>query len=61
MSDAIFELVTELDGSISAEHGIGQMKRDALKHYKSDVEIDMMRAVKHALDPKGILNPGKLL
>ena len=38
MSNAIFELVTELDGSISAEHGIGQMKRDALKHYKSDVE-----------------------
>ena len=61
MSNAIFELVTELDGSISAEHGIGQMKRDALKHYKSDVEIAMMRAIKHALDPKGILNPGKLL
>ncbi len=61
MSDAIFELVTELDGSISAEHGIGQMKRDALKQYKSGVEIDMMRAIKQALDPKGILNPGKLL
>lgn len=61
MSGAIFALVTELDGSISAEHGIGQMKRDVLKHYKSDVEIDMMRAIKHALDPKGILNPDKLL
>ncbi|HET6391030.1 FAD-binding oxidoreductase [Hyphomicrobium sp.] len=61
MSEAIFELVTELDGSISAEHGIGQMKREALVRYKSQVEIDMMRAVKHALDPKGILNPGKLL
>jgi FAD/FMN-containing dehydrogenase len=61
MSGAIFELVTELGGSISAEHGIGQMKRDVLKRYKSGVEIDMMRAIKTALDPKGILNPGKVL
>ncbi|AGK59558.1 FAD linked oxidase [Hyphomicrobium denitrificans 1NES1] len=61
MSDAIFELVSELGGSISAEHGIGQMKRDALRLYKSPVELDMMRAIKQALDPKGILNPGKLL
>ena len=61
MSDAIFELVSELGGSISAEHGIGQMKRDALRLHKTPVEIDMMRAIKQALDPKGILNPGKLL
>jgi FAD/FMN-containing dehydrogenase len=61
MSDAIFELVSELGGSISAEHGIGQMKRDALRLHKTPVELDMMRAIKHALDPKGILNPGKLL
>jgi FAD/FMN-containing dehydrogenase len=61
MSDAIFALVTELGGSISAEHGIGQMKRDVLKRHKSDVEIDAMRAIKQALDPKGILNPGKVL
>jgi FAD/FMN-containing dehydrogenase len=61
MSDAIFQLVSELDGSISAEHGIGQMKRDALKLYRSPVELDMMRSIKRALDPKGILNPGKLL
>ena len=61
MSDAIFELVSELGGSISAEHGIGQMKRDALRRHKTAVELDMMRAIKHALDPKGILNPGKLL
>jgi FAD/FMN-containing dehydrogenase len=61
MLDAIFELVTELGGSISAEHGIGQMKRDVLKRYKSEVELDMMRAIKQALDPKGILNPGKVL
>lgn len=61
MSDAIFDLVSELGGSISAEHGIGQMKRDALRVHKSTVELDMMRAIKQALDPKGILNPGKLL
>jgi FAD/FMN-containing dehydrogenase len=61
MSDAIFDLVSELGGSISAEHGIGQMKRDALRAHKGTVELDMMRAIKQALDPKGILNPGKLL
>ena len=61
MSDAIFGLVAELDGSISAEHGIGQMKREALRRFKTTVELDMMRAVKQALDPRGILNPGKLL
>lgn len=61
MSEAIFELVSDLGGSISAEHGIGQMKRDALRLYKTPVELDMMRAIKTALDPKGILNPGKLL
>ncbi|MES1179797.1 MAG: FAD-linked oxidase C-terminal domain-containing protein, partial [Hyphomicrobium sp.] len=61
MTEAVFSLVTELGGSIAAEHGVGQMKRDALKHYKSEVELDMMRAIKKALDPKGILNPGKVL
>jgi FAD/FMN-containing dehydrogenase len=61
MSEAIFELVSDLGGSISAEHGIGQMKREALRLHKSPVELDMMRAIKTALDPKGILNPGKLL
>jgi FAD/FMN-containing dehydrogenase len=61
MSDAIFDLVSELGGSISAEHRIGQMKRDALRVHKSTVELDMMRAIKRSLDPKGILNPGKLL
>nr|WP_210269920.1 FAD-binding oxidoreductase [Hyphomicrobium methylovorum] len=61
MSNAIFDLVAELDGSISAEHGIGQMKREALTRYKSPVELDVMRSIKRALDPNGILNPGKLL
>ncbi|RUO98548.1 FAD-binding oxidoreductase [Hyphomicrobium sp.] len=61
MTEAIFALVTEFGGSISAEHGIGQMKREALRRHKSEVELDMMRAIKTALDPKGILNPGKVL
>ncbi|PPC86975.1 MAG: hydroxyacid dehydrogenase, partial [Hyphomicrobium sp.] len=61
MSEAVHALVTDMDGSISAEHGIGQMKREALVRAKSDVEIEMMRAIKQALDPRGILNPGKVL
>ena len=48
-------------GSISAEHGIGRAHRDELVHYKSDVELDLMKAVKQALDPEGRMNPGKLL
>ena len=51
----------ELDGSISAEHGIGRLKRDELTHYKSPVEIELMRRVKHALDPDDIMNPGKIV
>lgn len=58
---AVHGLVVEMDGSISAEHGIGRMKRDELRHVKSTVEIDMMRAIKKALDPNGILNPGKVV
>lgn len=61
MSEAIHRLVSEFDGSFSAEHGVGQMKRRDLVRYKSSVEIEMMRAIKNALDPKGILNPGKVL
>ena len=56
----VHDLVTELGGSISAEHGIGRLRLAENMHYKSEVEIDMMRAVKRALDPKGIMNPGKV-
>jgi FAD/FMN-containing dehydrogenase len=48
-------------GSISAEHGIGQLKRDELVRHKAAVELDLMRSVKAALDPRGLLNPGKVL
>lgn len=61
MSAAVHGLVTRMGGSISAEHGIGRMKRGDLEKFKSPVELEIMRALKSALDPKGILNPGKLL
>jgi FAD/FMN-containing dehydrogenase len=57
----VHDLVAELGGSISAEHGLGQLKRDEILRYKSVVEMDMMRAVKKALDPQGLMNPGKVL
>jgi FAD/FMN-containing dehydrogenase len=61
MSRAVHDLVTELGGSISAEHGIGRLKRSELPLVKSAAELDIMRRIKAALDPNGILNPGKLL
>jgi FAD/FMN-containing dehydrogenase len=48
-------------GSFSAEHGVGQLKADALLRYKSPVALTMMRAIKTALDPHGLMNPGKVL
>ena len=63
--DAIFTLVHDrvhvAGGSISAEHGVGQLKRDALVRYKSPLELALMRSLKQALDPQGIMNPGKVL
>ena len=53
--------VDAMHGSISAEHGIGALKRDDLVRYKEPVELNMMRAIKAALDPLGIMNPGKIL
>jgi FAD/FMN-containing dehydrogenase len=48
-------------GSISAEHGVGQLKIDELPRYKSAIELDLMRRIKRALDPQGLMNPGKVL
>ncbi|WP_296523304.1 FAD-binding oxidoreductase [Rhodoplanes sp.] len=61
MSDAVFAEVLARGGSISAEHGIGVMKRDYLPRVKDPVALDLMRMLKTALDPKGILNPGKVV
>ena len=58
---AVYEVVARLGGSISAEHGIGQLKSALLRQVKDPVALEMMRAIKAALDPNGILNPGKLL
>jgi len=58
---AIHDLVAGYDGSFSAEHGIGQLKVDELRRYTSAPEWDLMRAIKRAVDPKGIMNPGKVL
>jgi FAD/FMN-containing dehydrogenase len=57
----VYDLVRAAGGSISAEHGIGQLKRDELKHYKSAVELELMTRIKAALDPRGLMNPGKVL
>jgi FAD/FMN-containing dehydrogenase len=61
VSDAVLEVVASYGGSISAEHGVGRAKRAWLHLSRSPEEIAMMRAIKNALDPRGLLNPGVLL
>jgi len=57
----IYDATVAFAGSISAEHGLGQAKRDAAQRYKSPLELELMRTLKQALDPAGLMNPGKLL
>ena len=57
----VFEIVLKMGGSISAEHGIGVMKRDELPDVKDKVAIELMRSIKAMLDPLNIMNPGKVL
>jgi len=57
----VFEIVLKMGGSISAEHGIGVLKRDELPAVKDKVAIELMRQLKSMLDPLGIMNPGKVL
>ncbi len=57
----VFAIVKKLGGSISAEHGVGVMKRDKLPEYKDAVALDLMRTLKRTLDPNNILNPGKVI
>jgi FAD/FMN-containing dehydrogenase len=61
VTDVVYDIVHEYGGSFSAEHGIGLAKVAELRHYKSPVEIELMRAIKRTLDPLGIMNPGKVL
>ncbi len=61
LNKQIHDLVTQFNGSISAEHGVGTLRRDELKRYKSSVEMELMNAIKRAIDPNQIMNPGKLL
>jgi FAD/FMN-containing dehydrogenase len=57
----VYAVVRELNGSISAEHGLGQLKRDTIRDYKDPLELELMRSIKQALDPNGLMNPGKVL
>ena len=57
----VHDSVARVGGSISAEHGLGQLKRDEIQRYKSPLELELMRKLKRALDPHGIMNPGKVL
>ncbi len=61
VNDLVHGIVGDLGGTISAEHGIGRLKRDLLQKVKPPLEIDLMRRIKTAFDPRGILNPGKVL
>jgi FAD/FMN-containing dehydrogenase len=61
VNKVVFEIVLRMGGSISAEHGIGVLKRDELPDVKDQVAIELMRSLKSLLDPKGIMNPGKVL
>ena len=57
----VYAVVRELNGSISAEHGLGQLKRDTIRDYKDPLELELMRNIKQVLDPHGLMNPGKVL
>ena len=57
----VYDLTAQHAGSFSAEHGVGQMKRDEMARYKPAIELELMRRVKNALDPEGLFNPGKVI
>jgi len=60
IDEIIYGLIRELHGAVSAEHGIGMMKKQFLPYSKSEAEIALMKALKHTLDPQGILSPGRI-
>ena len=57
----VYEVVRKLNGSISAEHGLGQLKRDTIRAYKDPLELELMLKIKHVIDPQGLMNPGKVI
>ncbi|HLW05264.1 MAG TPA: FAD-binding oxidoreductase [Azoarcus sp.] len=61
VNHVVYQLVTQLGGTISAEHGLGQLKREEITRHRSKIELDLMRAIKQALDPAGRMNPGKVI
>jgi len=61
INDMVNDAVHARGGSISAEHGLGQLKREAIRRYKPAIELELMRSIKRALDPLGLMNPGKVL
>ena len=61
MNRIVHDIVTEMDGSISAEHGIGYLKVGEMERYKDPIELDLIRSIKAAIDPKRTMNPGKIL
>ncbi|MFT6892388.1 MAG: FAD/FMN-containing dehydrogenase, partial [Halioglobus sp.] len=60
VSKWVFEIVQRYGGSVSAEHGVGLLKKEYLPYSRSELEIQLMRQIKLAFDPKGIMNPGKI-
>ena len=61
ITKAIYDCTMEFNGSICAEHGVGILKKADLFNYKSDLEINLMRSIKHSIDPLNIMNPGKVI
>ena len=61
MNTIVFDSVLAHGGSISAEHGVGSLKVEHLTHYKSPVALNTMRAIKQALDPQNLINPGRVV
>ena len=61
MNRVVHDIVVGMEGSFSAEHGIGLLKVDEMKHYKDPIELDLMLRLKHAFDPQNLMNPGKVV
>uniref|UniRef100_UPI00269C46F7 FAD-binding oxidoreductase n=1 Tax=Oleomonas cavernae TaxID=2320859 RepID=UPI00269C46F7 len=60
-AEIVHDLTHQFGGSISAEHGLGRLKVDEITRYHSTVELDLKRRIKQAFDPKGLMNPGKVI